>query len=94
MTRPSLLGFVRLVLDDNPTDVGTFGPLEENFDVDISYLAEGPRFDGTTQRQGVDRWLLIDGSDLPSPIELADFTATDADKNIPIRLRTGACPVQ
>jgi hypothetical protein len=65
--------------DDSKTDGGAFGPLGDAFDVTAVHRAEGTVGDTTRARTGLERWLLVDGADLQSPVELATLTADTGD---------------
>lgn len=59
--------------NDGRTDGGAFGTLGEEFDINFVHRAEGTVRETTKQRNGLDRWLFVDGGDPDNPIELATF---------------------
>jgi len=69
--------------DSSLTDGGAIGPLEESFDITITHHQEGTAKETTSGRDGIDRWLFVNGADLDNPIELAEFTDDNSgDKSI------------
>jgi hypothetical protein len=70
------------------TDGGAVGPLGEAFDIDMTHLATGTVNGTTTERDGIDRWLFLDGRDPGSPIEIATFGDGES-ADITVRVFTG-----
>jgi len=69
--------------DSSLTDGGAIGPLDESFDITITHHQEGTAKETTSGRDGIDRWLFVNGADLDNPIELAEFTDDNSgDKSI------------
>ena len=73
--------------DTSLTDGGALGPLGESFDITLTHHQEGTARETTSSREGIDRWLFVDGADSGDPIELAEFTDDDASDES-IRLST------
>lgn len=73
--------------NDERTDGGAFDPPGDPFDVTATSLAEGSVGDRTQARIGLDRWLLVDGSDIGSYVELASIGGEAGD--LPVQGRTG-----
>jgi hypothetical protein len=73
--------------DSSLTDGGAIGPLGESFDITMTHHREGRAKETTASREGIDRWLFVDGADLDDPIELAEFTDESAGDSS-IRLST------
>jgi len=71
--------------NDSRTDGGAFGPLGDSFEITATLRAEGTVGDVTRTRNGLDRWLFINGADLESPIEL---TGIGDDGDISVELST------
>jgi hypothetical protein len=69
------------------TDGGVIGPLGGSFDVVMTHRASGTVRDVTRERQGLDRWLFVDGADPSNPIELATFA--DGTGDVSARVTTG-----
>lgn len=73
--------------DDGRTDGGALGPLGDSFDITVTSLAEGSVGDQTQARQGLDRWVLVDGATPDDPVEL---TSIDGDsEDISVRVQRG-----
>ncbi len=68
--------------NDDRTDGGAVGPLGETFDLEVVHRAEGSVNGETQQRTGLDRWLLVDGADIASPIEVATFDGKTGDVTV------------
>ena len=76
--------------DTSLTDGGAIGPLDESFDITVTHHQEGTARETTSSRDGVDRWLFVDGADLDDPIELAEFTDENSgDKSIRVSTTDG-----
>jgi hypothetical protein len=69
------------------TDGGVIGPLGGSFDVVMTHRASGTVRDVTRERQGLDRWLFVDGGDPANPIELTSFA--DSIGDVSARITTG-----
>lgn len=61
------------------TDGGAIGTLTPPFDVEVTSEAEWEETNTTTERDGMDRWVFVNGDDLDDPIELADFGENTGD---------------
>lgn len=73
--------------NSNRTDGGAIGPLGGSFDVVTTHRASGTVRDVTRERQGLDRWLFVDGADPANPVELATFA--DGVGDVSARITTG-----
>ncbi|MFB6228170.1 MAG: laminin B domain-containing protein [Halobacteriales archaeon] len=69
------------------TDGGVIGPLGASFDVVMTHRASGTVRDVTRERQGLDRWLFVDGADPSNPVELTTFA--DGIGDVSARITTG-----
>jgi hypothetical protein len=67
--------------NDSRTDGGAFGSLGDSFEITATLLAEGSVGSVTRERNGLSRWLLVDGADLESPIELTEI-GDDGDVSV------------
>jgi|APHM01.1.fsa_nt_gi hypothetical protein len=70
---------------DERTDGGAFAPLGDSFDITATSLAEGSVGDTTQARVGLGRWLLVDGSDINSYVELATIGEDAGDLSVQVR---------
>jgi len=68
------------------TDGGAIGSLGDSVDITLTHHQEATVGETTTSRDGIDRWLFVDGTDLDSPIELASFDEGSGD--VSVRLST------
>ena len=76
--------------DTSLTDGGALGPLGESFDITLTHHQEGTARETTSSREGIDRWLFVDGADLDDPIELTEFTdETSGDTSIRLSTTNG-----
>jgi len=68
--------------NDRRTDGGALGPLRNGFDVEVTHRSEATVGDSSKAREGLDRWLFVDGGDPENPIEVAEFEDGAGDVSI------------
>jgi len=68
--------------DDSKSDGGAIGPLGPDLDVAVRHRARGTVRDSTAEREGLDRWLFVDGDRPEDPLELVAFDAETGDVSI------------
>jgi hypothetical protein len=69
------------------TDGGALGPFGEPFDVVVTHRAQGTIDGSSFERNGLDRWLFVDGANPANPIELTSFV--DGIGDVSARITTG-----